>query len=108
MNIAGDKLTDMANIAGKMATPTAGNLPMAKKKDKAIGSKARNHNVTSTLEPTKMTRNTVMENSLGALEADTKVNMSKISKKAMVKCTGLTVKSTEDSGMTVFKQVLDL
>jgi hypothetical protein len=50
-----------------------------------------------------MTRSMGTENSYGALGASTKVNMFKISKRATAKCTGLTVKSTEDSGMKVFK-----
>jgi hypothetical protein len=101
-NIVGDKLMAMVNTAGQMDTHIVDSLPMAKKKAKVIG-EARNHNATSTLVPTKTTKNTAMENSLGAPVVDTKANTPKISKKATEKCTGQTVRSTEDSGMTVFK-----
>jgi len=77
-NIVGDKLMAMVNTAGQMDTHIADSLPMAQKKAKVIGSKARKHNATSTLVPTKTTKNTAMENSLGALEVDTKDNTKKI------------------------------
>jgi len=78
-------------------------LLAAKKKDKAIGSKVRMLKEISTSVLTKTTRNTVMENSLGKLVVDTKASIPKIPKKVTVKCTGLTDRYTEDSGIVVFK-----
>ena len=73
-----DKLMATVNTVGKMDTRIVDSFPMVKKKVKVIGSKARNRNAISTLVHTLTTKNTAMENSLGAPEVDTKVNTEKI------------------------------
>jgi hypothetical protein len=104
-SILGDKRMAMGNTAGRTDTHIVDSLAKVRKKGKVIGSRARTHSATSILAPTQTTRNTGMENSLGAQGADTRANTSKISRKATEKCTGLMDRSTEDSGMKVFKPV---
>jgi|TARA_B110000305_G_scaffold225414_1_gene271982 hypothetical protein len=79
---------------------------MVRRMAKVIGRKAAQITQTSTLVNIETTRNMVLENSCGSLVPNTRVIMSMISNRAMVKCTGSTEAFTEASGKTAFNQDL--